>query len=501
MSERNYNPATLSVLLVDDHDPIRKSLRRVVESMGFQNIFECTGGIEAIKLLGKNPIDLIISDLFMRQGTGFELLEFVRNREVCADIPVLIVTGEASKEEIVKVADLGAEDYLLKPFQTNDFEKKVTRILNKYFAPSPLLQIQRRAERHFLESRYKEALRDYDQAMTLDAQSPRTSHGKALTLVKLNRTDEAISLLSASMERHYSYHRNYATLADILLRLNKVGEAIPLIKKELEINAKQPTRQTQLGMLLLKEGDALGAVDHFRIALQEDAKLISALMGMGQAYSFMSNVDKALYYFKRVRRYHPGATKALEAGVKVAIAANDPKRAEMFLKDEKATHPDQVDTYIILGLFFLRYDRDDEAVALAESMLDKDPDQPQAIKIMSMVHLKQKDYANAVIYLEKLAKTAPSPESILQLGEVYLHLQKVPEATSTLLRALSLKPDSPQVFFALGEAFKRSQQWIKSFLLYQKALKLGYNKESCSREMAVALGHHQKRRNPIKAAS
>jgi two-component system chemotaxis response regulator CheY len=181
VSEKNFNPASLSVLLVDDHDPIRKSLRRVIESMGFQNIFECTGGIDAIKLLGKNPIDLIISDLFMRQGSGFELLEFVRNREICADIPVLIVTGEASKEEIVKVADLGAEDYLLKPFQTNDFEKKVTRILNKYFSPSPLLQIQRRAERHFLEGHYKDALRDYDQAVTLDSQSPRTSHGKALT--------------------------------------------------------------------------------------------------------------------------------------------------------------------------------------------------------------------------------------------------------------------------------------------------------------------------------
>lgn len=501
MSEKNFNSAHLSVLLVDDHDPIRKSLRRVIESMGFQEVFECTGGIEAIKLLGKRPIDLIVSDLFMRQGSGFELLEFVRNREVCSDIPVLIVTGEASKEEIVKVADLGAEDYLLKPFQTNDFEKKVIRILNKFFSPSPLLQIQRRAERHYIEGKFKNSLADYDQALSLDPQSPRTLHGKALTLVKLNQLDEAVALLNKSIERHFSYHRNYATLADILLKLNKIGEAIPLIKKELEINAKQPGRQVQLGMMLLKEGDALGAIDHFRIALQEDSKLISALMGMGQAYAFMSNVEKALYYYKRVRRYHPGATKALEAGVKVAIAANDPKRAEMFLKDEKSTHPDQVDTYIILGLFFLRYDRDEEAVALAESMLDKDPEQPQAIKIMSMVHLKKKDYPNALIYLEKLAKTAPTPDGILQLGEVYLHLQKIPEATTALLRALSLKPDSSQVFFALGEAHKRSQQWIKSFLLYQKAQKLGHNKEICSREMTVALGHHQKRRHRPKVAS
>jgi tetratricopeptide (TPR) repeat protein len=80
-------------------------------------------------------------------------------------------------------------------------------------------------------------------------------------------------------------------------------------------------------------------------------------------------------------------------------------------------------------------------------------------------------------------------------------MQKVPEATASLMKALSLKPDSAPIIFALAETHKRSQQWIKALLLYQKGIKMGANKEHCTREITNCLNFSVARRQRPKVAS
>jgi len=501
MGDSDLFPSNLSVLIVDDHDPMRKSLRRVIDAMGFSEVYECSGGHEAKKTLEKKSVDFIISDLFMRQGSGFELLEYIRNRPMGSDLPFLVVTGEASKEEIVKVAHLGAEDYLLKPFQTTDLEKKITRVLTNHFSPPPLIQAQRHAEKKYLDGHFPEAVDAFQAALSLDPHSPRTLHGLGRSLFRMGRPDSAIQTLEKSIATHGSYHKNYAALADIHLARNQIDQAIAAMKKELEIHSKQSARQTQLGLLLLKQGAHEEAIDHFRVALQNDPRLIKALMGMGQAFAALKNIDKALYYYKRVRRHHPQATTALEAAVRVAVAAKEPRKAEMFLKDEKRAHPENFDSTVILGLFYLRFDRDDDAYQLAQSMLEKDPLQPQALKILSMVHLKRQDLQSALQCLESLAKVAPSAESLLQLGEIYLKQQKIPDAIKTLTKALGLSPNSSHILYALAEAHFNSQQWLKALILYQKSQVQGFPTEKTQKARIICLSHVKKRRQHPKKAS
>lgn len=501
MSDPIFNPSSLSVLIVDDHDPMRKSIRRVVESMGFGEIIECSGGTEGIKFLSKKAIELVICDLYMRKGSGFELLHFVRNRSICADVPFLVVTGEGSKEEIVKVVDLGAEDYLLKPFQSADLEKKIIRLVNNHHSPSPLIQAQRFGEKKFVEGNYQEATETFQSALRYDQQSQRTLHGLALCLFKTSRLDDAIQLLEKSIEIKDSYYRNYATLADIYLKKNSLDLAIDAMTKELEINPKQPSRQSQLGILLLRSGKPTEAIEHFRSALQESPRLLGALMGMGEAFAAMNNVDKSLYYYKRVRRYHPRSTKALEAAVRVAVGANELRKAEIFLKDEKNSRPEALDTYIILALFLIRFERDEEALQLAQSMLDKDPEQPQALKIMTMVYLKRKDLGAAIKYLEPLSKIAPSAETFLQMGQIHLQSEKIAEGTQSLIKALGMKPDSPDILFALAQAHEMSHQWLKALILYEKAQFYGFAKKTIENPLRLCASKINKRRQHPKLAS
>ena len=496
-----FNPASLTIMIVDDHDPIRKGIKRVVAAMGFTEIIECFDGDEALKILNKRPIDLMILDLYMRHYSGFDVLEHIRNRAIAADIPVIVVTGEASKEEIVKAADMGAEDYLLKPFQANDLEKKVIKTLNKYYSPTPLLKTLRKAERLYLEDNYAEALKGFDAALALDAMSARAIHGKSLSLDKLNRHEEAIATLSESIKNNSSYHKSFGAIADIFIKHNRPVEAIDAMQHELEINPKQPNRQIHIAKLLLKEGQPMEAVAHYRVALQENAKHLEALMGMGHAYALAGNLDKALYYFKRVRRYHPTATKALESAMRYALAANEARKIELLLKDERTAHPDRLDAIILLAIFYVKQGRDDEALAVADQLLAEDPNLLHALRIRASILVKRKDMVGALAVLERISVVAPTVEAFNNIGEALIALGQLAEAIQALGKALSQDGMNAQSILLLAQAYAKSNQWVKAAILYRRAGQLGAPAEKCAAEARHCTQEVMNRRHRPRLAS
>ena len=500
-SDNLFNPGSLTVLIVDDHDPIRKGIKRILAGMGFAEILECFDGEDVLKILNKRPVDLMILDLYMRTVTGFDVLEYIRNRAIAGDIPVIVVTGEASKEDIVKAADMGAEDYLLKPFQPSDLEKKIIKTLNKFYSPTPVLKALRKAERLYLENNYDEALKMFGAALVIDPQGARAVHGKSLCLEKLNRHEEAIATLNESLIANPSYHKNFGAVADILIKHNRPLEAIEAMQHELEVNPKQPNRQISLAKLLVQQGQPLVAAEHYRIALQENAKNFGALMGMGHAYAIAGNLDKALYYFKRVRRYHPNATKALEAAMQYAIAANEARKVELLLKDERTAHPERLDAVVLLAMFYIKQARDDDALTVADELLAKDPNMLHALRIRAAILLKRKDMANALIVLQRVSVIAPTPESFNSIGDAYLTLGQLPEAIKSISKALSLDNKNPQAFLLMAQAHAKSNQWVKAAILYQRASQLGAPREKCANEASLCTQQVLARRQRQRIAS
>ncbi len=501
MNRPLYNPKDITVLVVDDQDPIRKGIKRVLTSMGIGNILESFDGSDAIKTLGKTQVDLVILDLYMRHTSGFDVLEYIRGRDMASDLPVIVVTGEASKEEIVKSVDLGAEDYMLKPFQAGDLEKKIGKALEKFFSPTPLIKAVRIAERLFIDKDYNNALKAFDRALEYDEKSARAAHGRALTLAKLNRFDEAMNLLQANLELNHSYHRSHGAMADLLLQKNKPQEAIEAMRRELEINPKQANRQVHLAKLLLKEGDAKGAIEHFRVALQENPKNVGGLLGMASAYAHAGQLDKALYYYKRIRRNHPTDTKALDAAVQQCLAANDPRKAELFLKDERQANPERTDTYGILAGFYLKTGREDDALQVANDLLAIDPESSTGLKLKGTLLLKRKDYAGALGPLQKALQVAPSAELFGVVGEALLGQNQMPQAIDALNRSLALDDKNPNSFLSLADAHARSGQWLKASILAQRGLQEGGPQTKAQDIIKRSFQESRNRRQRLRQAS
>jgi two-component system, chemotaxis family, chemotaxis protein CheY len=128
------NPADLKYLIVDDFSTMRRIVRGLLKEMGCNNAEEAEDGAVALAALKAQRFDFVVCDINMPNMNGFEFLKAVRADESLKHIPVLMVTAEARKEDIVLAAQTGASGYIVKPFTKATLEEKVQKIVQKIAA-------------------------------------------------------------------------------------------------------------------------------------------------------------------------------------------------------------------------------------------------------------------------------------------------------------------------------------------------------------------------------
>ena len=121
----------LKFLVVDDFSTMRRIVRNLLKESGFTEADEAEDGVVALHKLRNGTFDFVVSDINMPNKNGFELLKEMKADEKLKHIPVLMVTAEARKEDIVLAAQSGAAGYIVKPFTKATLEDKVNLILTK----------------------------------------------------------------------------------------------------------------------------------------------------------------------------------------------------------------------------------------------------------------------------------------------------------------------------------------------------------------------------------
>jgi|TARA_B100002003_G_C14093253_1_gene525785 two-component system chemotaxis response regulator CheY len=118
----------MKILVVDDFATMRKMVRNILRQLGFNNIEEAEDGNAALTQLNSQAFDFVITDWNMPKTSGLELIQAIRADEQLKQIPVLMVSAEALKENIVAAVKAGANDYIVKPFDAKTMSDKLTRI-------------------------------------------------------------------------------------------------------------------------------------------------------------------------------------------------------------------------------------------------------------------------------------------------------------------------------------------------------------------------------------
>jgi len=121
----------MKFLVVDDFSTMRRIIRNLLKELGFTNIDEAEDGVSALAKLRGGGFDFVVSDWNMPNMTGIELLRAIRADETLKHLPVLMVTAEARKENIVEAAQAGASGYVVKPFTAVTLDEKISKILQK----------------------------------------------------------------------------------------------------------------------------------------------------------------------------------------------------------------------------------------------------------------------------------------------------------------------------------------------------------------------------------
>ncbi|MCK8067269.1 chemotaxis response regulator CheY [Cobetia sp. 1CM21F] len=122
----------LRILVVDDFPTMRRIVRNLLKELGFINVEEAEDGQQALEFLNQGSFELVISDWNMPNLDGLEMLRRVRANPATTTLPVLMVTAEAKKENIIAAAQAGASGYVVKPFTAAVLEEKLGKVFEKH---------------------------------------------------------------------------------------------------------------------------------------------------------------------------------------------------------------------------------------------------------------------------------------------------------------------------------------------------------------------------------
>lgn len=121
----------MSFLVVDDFPTMRRIVRSLLKELGFTNVEEAEDGQDALNKLRAGNFEFVVSDWNMPNLDGLEMLKEIRQDNALKDLPVLMVTAEAKKENIIAAAQAGANGYVVKPFTAATLEEKLNKIFEK----------------------------------------------------------------------------------------------------------------------------------------------------------------------------------------------------------------------------------------------------------------------------------------------------------------------------------------------------------------------------------
>lgn len=121
----------MRILIVDDFSTMRRIVKNLLADLGFTNTAEAEDGNSALTALRTSTIDFVVTDWNMPGMTGIELLRSIRADDKLKHLPVLMVTAEAKREQIIEAAQAGVNGYIIKPFTAQTLQEKLGKIFER----------------------------------------------------------------------------------------------------------------------------------------------------------------------------------------------------------------------------------------------------------------------------------------------------------------------------------------------------------------------------------
>ncbi len=121
----------MKILIVDDFSTMRRIVKNLLRDLGFNNTQEADDGLTALPMLKKGEFDFVVTDWNMPGMQGIDLLKHIRANAELKHLPVLMITAEAKREQIIEAAQSGVNGYIVKPFTAATLKEKLDKIFER----------------------------------------------------------------------------------------------------------------------------------------------------------------------------------------------------------------------------------------------------------------------------------------------------------------------------------------------------------------------------------
>lgn len=373
-------------LIVDDQELMLNLFKGILKAGGHKKIAFATTCKDALAIIKKYPVDMIIADVVMPNMNGVELLKLIRKDPRFCDIPFVMITGEMSKDGVIYAMEEGVDGYLIKPVTTNKALQTIERIL--------------------------------DESSNLE--SIRSKSTNVYRLMRTNKYDKAIALAHRNLEI-FENPELYLVLSECYLKKSDLNNAIKYAQKVLEL--KNDSRAVfLLGKIHMAEEDYGNAVERFnesnkmnplntgrkieiadtyiKCGLQKEAEEIFESLkdtdvtdmdciGIGSAYLSFGNLKKAETFFNKVVDPIPEMVPAFN---RYATELKKNKQYNDCIRQYKIClkiDPENAVILYNLGCMYFVVRKVDEAIKTIEHAIELKPSFKEAQKMMHYMKLKR----------------------------------------------------------------------------------------------------------------
>lgn len=272
----------INCLVVDDEASMRSTVKHMMGKIGFKNVLSADNGKNALDYINTTKVDLVICDVNMPEMSGTELFNTIRANRKYDNVSFIFVTAETTRDVVAKVAEHGADEYIIKPFLLATLEDKISKVLNKKFNPSTV-ETHLKRFRNLLNARsLVEAEEELKKAAELVPDSPVIAFNNGQMAVAKGEVEKAITFFKDAIEKKPLFVKAYSALGEIYEQLGEIKTAIHYYEQAHSISPGSTDRLIALSKLYSNEGSTDKAETLLKDAIanvREDLSTSSHLIG------------------------------------------------------------------------------------------------------------------------------------------------------------------------------------------------------------------------------
>jgi tetratricopeptide (TPR) repeat protein len=371
------------VLVVDDMPNIRRTIKNMLRQLGITDVKEADDGDTAMRLLKVAPdvCKFVFLDWNMPRMPGIEVAREIRADEKFQDLPILMITAEIYKDQIMEAGEIGINGYILKPFNARTLNDKILNIMAGRTNPPPHVKLIKAGETLVEQGEYDMALDIFQRALKLN-ESARVLVHIGETSEKKGELEKASAYYKKAADKNPDYLKAHVVAAELHMKMGNENAALASLEKAGEISPNNTDRQVSIGEIYLKKGDEEKAEKAFNAAIKKDPQKSQEV---AEVYLDREKPELAEKFFRKSLESH---AKDVHVYNRLGIALRKQGKWQDAVKEYRLAlkvDPEDEAIYFNMGRAYLEGRKNEDARGCFLTVLKINPELNEARKELKKI--------------------------------------------------------------------------------------------------------------------